>query len=59
VIEQAASYAAFYSKSGGESLIRVLYTPKKYVRKAKNSPPGSVVISQEKVLLVKPIPIKI
>jgi len=59
VIEQAASYAAFYSKSGSESLIRVLYTPKKYVRKAKNSPPGSVVISQEKVLLVKPIPIKI
>ncbi len=58
VIEKAASYAAFYSKSRNESLIRVLYTPKKYVRKAKNSPQGTVVVTQEKVLLVKPESIK-
>ncbi len=58
VIEKAASHAAFYSKSKNESLIRVLYTPKKYVRKAKNKPPGTVIITQEKVLLVKPEPIK-
>jgi len=58
VIEKAASYAAFYSKNRNESLIRVLYTPKKYVRKAKNSPQGTVVVTQEKVLLVKPESIK-
>jgi predicted ribosome quality control (RQC) complex YloA/Tae2 family protein len=54
VIEKAAAYAAFYSKSKGETLIRVLYTPKKYVRKAKGMPAGTVIASNEKVLLVSP-----
>lgn len=58
VIEKAASFAAFYSKCKNESLIRVLYTPKKYVRKAKNSPPGTVIVSKEKIILVSPEPIK-
>jgi predicted ribosome quality control (RQC) complex YloA/Tae2 family protein len=58
VIETAASYAAYYSKSKSESLVRVLYTPKKYVRKAKGSPAGSVIVTNEKVVLVKPEPLK-
>jgi len=58
LVEQAASFAAFYSKSKNENLIRVLYTPKKYVRKAKDSPPGTVIVSQEKIILVSPEAIK-
>ena len=54
VIEQAASIAAFYSKNKNESLCSVLYTPKKYVRKAKGAPPGSVIVEKEKVILAKP-----
>jgi len=58
VIEKAASIAAYYSKSKNESLVRVLYTPKKYVRKAKNSPPGTAIIVKEKIILVPPTPLK-
>jgi predicted ribosome quality control (RQC) complex YloA/Tae2 family protein len=58
VIEKAAAYAAFYSKYKGESLIRVLYTQKKYVRKAKGMPAGTVIATNEKVLLVSPEEIK-
>jgi predicted ribosome quality control (RQC) complex YloA/Tae2 family protein len=58
VIETAASYAAYYSKSKNESLIRVLYTPKKYVRKAKGAAAGSVIVTNEKVVLVKPEALK-
>ncbi len=58
VIEKAASYAAHYSKSRGESLIRVLYTPKKYVRKAKGQSAGTVIVMNEKVVLVRPEEIK-
>ncbi len=54
VIEQAAGYAAFYSKSKGERLVSVLYTPKKYVRKAKGMPPGTVIVTNEKVILASP-----
>ena len=58
VIEKAAAYAAFYSKNKGESLIRVLYTAKKYIRKARGMPAGTVIASNEKVLLVPPEEIK-
>lgn len=57
VIEKAASFAAYYSKNKSEKLCRVLYTPKKYVRKAKGAPAGAVTIDREKVILVKPISI--
>jgi predicted ribosome quality control (RQC) complex YloA/Tae2 family protein len=58
VIEKAAAHAAFYSKSKSESFIRVLYAPKKYVRKARGAPAGSVIVTNEKVVLVKPAPLK-
>ncbi|WP_205502569.1 NFACT RNA binding domain-containing protein [Rufibacter psychrotolerans] len=54
VLEAAAQLAAFYSKRRNDSLCPVLYTPKKYVRKAKGAAPGSVIVEREKVLLVKP-----
>lgn len=58
VIEKAASFAAFYSKNKSEAYCRVLYTPKKYVRKAKGAPAGTVIVEREKVTLVKPEKIK-
>ncbi len=54
VIEKAASFAAFYSKKKSESLCRVLYTPRKYVRKAKGAPAAAVIVEREKVVLVSP-----
>lgn len=54
VIERAASLAAYFSKNKSEALCRVLYTPKKYIRKAKGAPAGTVIVEREKVILVKP-----
>lgn len=53
-LEKAAALAAWYSKSKNESLCAVLYTPKKYVRKAKGYGPGKVRVEREEVILVKP-----
>ena len=58
VIEKAASFAAFFSKNKSVALCRVLYTPKKYVRKAKGAPAGTVKVDREKVILVKPMNFK-
>lgn len=54
VLEKAASLAAYYSKSKTSSLAAVMYTPCKYVRKVKGSPPGAVMVDREKVLMVRP-----
>lgn len=55
VLEHAASIAAYYSKRKGEKLVTVIYTQKKYVRKAKNLAAGQVIVEKEKTLLVEPI----
>lgn len=54
VIEQAAQLAAYYSQRKTDSLCPVIVTPKKFVRKVKGSPPGSVIIDKEEVILVRP-----
>jgi predicted ribosome quality control (RQC) complex YloA/Tae2 family protein len=54
VIEKAAALAAHYSKMRNDSLVPVIYTPKKYVRKPKGLPEGAVVVDKEKVLMVEP-----
>jgi predicted ribosome quality control (RQC) complex YloA/Tae2 family protein len=54
VIERAAQLAAYNSKRKTDSLCPVAYTPKKYVRKRKGDPPGSVVVEREEVILVEP-----
>ena len=54
VIEQAAQLAAFYSKRKHDTLAPVIYTPRKFVRKAKNLLPGQVLVEKEQVILVKP-----
>jgi predicted ribosome quality control (RQC) complex YloA/Tae2 family protein len=55
VIEIAASFAAHQSKAKGSEWVPVIFTPKKYVRKAKNSAPGAVIVQKEHVVMVQPI----
>ena len=53
-IEQAASIAAWYSKMKNAKNVPVAMTEKKYVRKPKGVPAGTVVIEKEKVIFVQP-----
>jgi predicted ribosome quality control (RQC) complex YloA/Tae2 family protein len=52
--EQAAAIAAYYSKMKGSKLAPVAMTERKYVRKPKGAPAGTVVIEREKVIFVGP-----
>lgn len=54
VIERAAQLAAYNSKRRNESLCPVVFTPKKFVRKKKGDPPGSVIVEREEVMMVEP-----
>ncbi len=54
ILEIAGSLAAFYSKAKSQTLAPVIYTQAKFVRKVKGSPPGSVVVDKEKVIMVEP-----
>ena len=53
-IRDAASIAAYYSKYRKAGTVPVAYTEKKYVRKPKGAPSGTVVLDREKVILVSP-----
>ncbi len=53
-VQQAASIAAYYSKMKTSKLVPVAMTDRKYVRKRKGDPPGTVVLSREKVIMVEP-----
>lgn len=53
-IHQAASIAAYYSKMKNASSVPVVMAEKKYVRKPKGGPAGTVVLDREKVLFVEP-----
>jgi predicted ribosome quality control (RQC) complex YloA/Tae2 family protein len=52
-ITQAAAIAAYYSKMKNASLIPVAMTKRKFVRKPKGVPPGTVTIEREKVIFVE------
>lgn len=54
VIERAAQLAAYYSKRKNESLCPVAMTSRKYVRKRKGDPPGTVIVEREEVIMVEP-----
>jgi predicted ribosome quality control (RQC) complex YloA/Tae2 family protein len=54
VQERAASLAAAYSRSGKESLVPVMITERKYVRKIKGAAPGLVKVERSKTLLAAP-----
>jgi predicted ribosome quality control (RQC) complex YloA/Tae2 family protein len=53
-IEQAAAIAAYYSKMKNAKHVPIAMTEKKYVRKPKGAPAGTVVIEREKVIFVQP-----
>lgn len=50
----AAQLAAYYSKSKGSTLVPVIYTLKKFVRKPKGAEPGQVFVEKEDIILVAP-----
>lgn len=58
IIEYAASLAARYSEEKHASLVSVVCTEKKHVIKKKGLPPGKVLFSLEKSILIKPMDIE-
>lgn len=53
-IEAAAAIAAFYSKMKTAKHVPVAMTERKYVRKPRGAPAGTVVIEREKLIFVNP-----
>lgn len=53
-IEQAGRIAAYFSQARTSSLVPVVVTKRKYVRKPKGAPEGSVVVEREEVIMVEP-----
>lgn len=49
----AATLAAHFSELRGEPVVDVLHTPRRFVRKRKGSPVGSVTLEREKVIAVR------
>ena len=54
VIEKAAAIAAYFSKARTSSYAPVIFTEKKFVRKPRKSPAGSVLVEREEVIMVEP-----
>ena len=55
VIERTASIAAYFSKAKHSSLVPVIYTQRKYVRKFRGARPGQVTCEREKMVMVPPL----
>jgi predicted ribosome quality control (RQC) complex YloA/Tae2 family protein len=49
----AATMAAHFSDLRGETVVDVLYTPRRFVHKRRGSPIGSVTLGSEKVIAVR------
>lgn len=49
----AATLAAHFSELRGEPIVDIIYTPRRFVRKRKGSPIGSVTLEREKVIAVR------
>lgn len=54
IIEQAASIAAHFSKARHSSLVPVIYTLRRYVRKFRGAAPGQVRCERETMVMVPP-----
>lgn len=54
VIAYAAQIAAYYSSKRTDTLVPVIFTERKYVRKKKGLAPGAVIVEREEVLMVEP-----
>ena len=53
VLLDAATLAAHFSDARGETIVDVLYTPRRYVRKKRGSATGVVNLEREKVLALR------
>ncbi len=53
-IEEAAAVAAFHSRARNDSLVPVIYTERRYVRKPRKAKPGLVTGEREKSIMVAP-----
>jgi predicted ribosome quality control (RQC) complex YloA/Tae2 family protein len=53
-IEQAGSIAAYFSQAKTSRLVPVVVTKRKYVRKPKGAPEGTVTVEREEVIMVEP-----
>jgi len=53
VLVEAAHLAAHFSEARDEALVEVQYTPRRYLRKPRGSPPGLVVVDREKVIVLR------
>ena len=53
-IEETAAVAAYHSKARKDSLVPVIYTHRKYVRKPRKAKPGLVTVEREKSVMVEP-----
>ncbi len=51
---RAAQIAAYYSSARSSEYVPVICAEKKFVRKPKGAPPGSVTVEREEVVIVKP-----
>ncbi|HLB00882.1 MAG TPA: NFACT RNA binding domain-containing protein, partial [Bacteroidota bacterium] len=54
VIHAAARIAAYYSKMRKSGNVPVAYCERKYVKKPKNAPPGTVTLQREEIVFVSP-----
>jgi predicted ribosome quality control (RQC) complex YloA/Tae2 family protein len=54
-LETAASWAAWKSKAKGSKMVPVIWTRRKFVRKPKGAPTGTVLVDKENVILAEPI----
>lgn len=54
-LEMAAQLAAYYSQARQGSKVPVDYTRRKYVKKPSGSPPGYVIYTEQRAVLVEPL----
>ncbi|SHI73291.1 Predicted component of the ribosome quality control (RQC) complex, YloA/Tae2 family, contains fibronectin-binding (FbpA) and DUF814 domains [Dethiosulfatibacter aminovorans DSM 17477] len=53
-IEEAASYAAFYSKNSKQKKVEIDYTKRQNIKKPKGSKPGFVIFHENYSLIIEP-----
>lgn len=53
-IEETAGIAAYHSKARNDSLVPVIYTQRRYVRKPRKAKPGLVTVEREHSVMVAP-----
>jgi predicted ribosome quality control (RQC) complex YloA/Tae2 family protein len=53
LLVEAAHLAAHFSDAREERIVDIQYTPRRYLRKPRGSPPGLVVVDREKVIVLR------